>query len=202
MNENNGYSAFCLWHGLKLHFTTKSYDWVKYHGKCSISKEQFLNKKEKYVFYKLSRNYSYEDLKSYFVSNLFENPKVWWGELNTNECVEVYNSFNKRKQALTYQFEQDIIHLFGKVERPNDIFTVKDGQEPLLLKEIYYGNIAPETMVIINSFTNIFDVWDKQIQDDIVYPAFVFRCKKYEPFVVFDKKKFKEILNNQIKLHK
>jgi hypothetical protein len=202
MSENGGYATFALFHTLHLHFTSKSYDYFKYHGKCNISKDAFLNRRDKYVFYAISRKYNLTDVKDFFVANLFSKPKCWIGDLNTQEGDDVYKCWQKRNQALTYQFEQDIMYLFDKVSKPNDIFTVKDGQEPLLLKEVYYGNVAPETVVIINHFTKIFDVWDKQIQDDIVYPAFTFRCKKYEPFVVFDKVKFKEILSNQIKRHK
>jgi hypothetical protein len=199
MNENNGYAAYILWMGLHLHFTSKSYNWVQYHGKVKISKEQFLNKKEKYTFYALSRKYSYEELKEFFVANLFNKPKMWSNELNTAEADEVYKDWKKRTQSLTYRFEQDIIKLFAMVETPQEIVRVKGGQEPLLLKQVYYGNIIPETLIILNHYLKFFDMWKTKIGDDIVFPEYIMKCEKYEPFLLYDGVKLKKVLVDKIK---
>jgi T4 gene Gp59 loader of gp41 DNA helicase/T4 gene Gp59 loader of gp41 DNA helicase C-term len=202
MSENGGYATFALYHTLHLHFTQKSYNYFKYHGKCNIGKDAFLNRRDKYIFYAISRKYNLEDAKQFFIANLLHKPKAWIGELNSVEADEVYLTWKKRNQALTYTFEQDIISLFDSVETPNDLLVVRDGQEPKLLKELYYENIAPETLIILNRLLNFFDMWDEKIQDDIVYPAAMFKLKKYEPFVDFDVAKFKKILTSQIKAHK
>jgi hypothetical protein len=79
---------------------------------------------------------------------------------------------------------------------------VKGGQEPILLKELYYGNIAAETLIILNHYLKFTDMWNEKIQDDVVYPEFMFKLKKYEPFVSFDTEKFKTILVDKIKEYK
>jgi len=202
MSENGGYATFALFHTLHLHFTQKSYDYFKYHGKCNIGKDAFLNRRDKYVFYALSRKYNLTDIKDFFVSNLFEKPKSWIGDLNTQEGDDVYKKYQKKIQSLTYVFSNDIINLFDKVEKPNDIIMVKGGQEPILLKELYYGNIAAETLIILNHYLKFTDMWNEKIQDDVVYPEFMFKLKKYEPFVSFDTEKFKTILVDKIKEYK
>jgi hypothetical protein len=204
MNDsvNGGYATFSLFHTIHLHFNTKSYDYHRYHGKCNISKEAFLNRRDKYVFYALSRKYNLTDVKDFFVSNLFEKPKCWIGDLNTQEGDDVYKKYQKKIQSLTYVFSNDIINLFDKVEKPNDIIMVKGGQEPILLKELYYGNIAAETLIILNHYLKFTDMWNEKIQDDVVYPEFMFKLKKYEPFVSFDTEKFKTILVDKIKEYK
>lgn len=199
MTENNGYAAYILWMGLRLHFTTKSYDWIQYHGKVKVSKEQFLNKREKYIFYALSRKYSYEELKEFFIANLFNKPKIWSNDLTTQEADDVYKDWQKRNQSLTYRFEQDIIKLFEMVETPNDIVRVRGGQEPVLLKQVYYGNIIPETLIILNRYLKFFDMWKTKIGDDIVFPECIFKCEKYEPFMVIDDAKLKKVLIDKIK---
>jgi hypothetical protein len=92
------------------------------------------------------------------------------------------------------------MYLFNKVKSPNDILLVKDGQEPILLKEVYYGNVASETLILLNTLLNFYPMWQKQISDDVVFPEFLNRCKKYEPFIDYDPVKFKlkikEILKN------
>lgn len=202
--ENSGYATFALYHTLKLHFTSKSYDYIKYHGKCNISKDDFLNRRDKYIFYAISRKYDLHEAKNFFIANLFLNPKTWVGELNSSEADEVYTKWQKRNQALTYNFEQDIISLLDKVEEPWDMYRVFDGQEPLLLKELYYGNITPETLIIINRLGDgkIFDMWLEKIHDDIVFPGVLFKLKKYEPFIDFDVVKFKKILTGHLVAHK
>lgn len=197
--ENGGYATFALFHTLHLHFTSKSYDYFKYHGKCNIGKDAFLNRKDKYIFYAISRKYNLQEAKDFFVANLFEKSKVWIGELNTQEGNDVYKKWQRRQQSLTYVFTNDIIHLFDKVEKPNDILTVKDGQEPILLKEVYYGNVCPETLIILNHYLKFLDMWTSKIEDDVIFSEYSFKCKKYEPFVYFDKQKFKEILIGKIK---
>ena len=122
--------------------------------------------------------------------------------MNTMEADEVYKKYQKKIQSLTYVFSNDIINLFDKVEKPNDIIMVKGGQEPILLKELYYGNIAAETLIILNRFLKFTDMWNEKIQDDVVYPEFMFKLKKYEPFVSYDIEKFKTILVDKIKEYK
>lgn len=197
--ENGGYATFALYHTLHLHFTSKSYDYFKYHGKCNIGKDAFLNRRDKYIFYAISRKYNLQEAKDFFVSNLFEQPKRWIGELNTSEADEVYLKWKKLQQSLTYTFEQDIIHLFDSVEKPTDIVTVKDGQEPILLKQVYYGNVKPETLIILNHYIKFMDMWLGKIEDDVVFPEFANKLKKYQPFLSFDSEKIKKILSGKIK---
>jgi len=201
MSENGGYATFALYHTLHLHFTQKSYDYIKYNGKCNISKESFLNRRDKYIFYALSRKYNLHEAKEFFIANLFENPKAWIGELNNSEADEIYKKWQKRTQSLTYVFEQDIIKLFDMVEKPNDIVEVKNGQDPILLKQVYYGNVATETLIILNHYLKFCDMWIEKIEDDIMFPQYAFKCKKYEPFVNYDAVKMKKILVQQIKEH-
>jgi hypothetical protein len=201
MSENGGYATFALYHTLHLHFTSKSYDYFKYHGKCNISKDSFLNRRDKYIFYAISRKYNLHEAKDFFVANLFENPKVWIGEINSAEGDDVYKRWLKKNQSLTYVFENDIMFLLDKVQKPNDMVSVIDGQEPLLLKEVYYGNVCVETLIIMNSLLGFLPMWTSKISDDVIFPSYISKVKKYEPFVSFDAKKFKKILLDKIKEH-
>jgi len=67
MNENTGFAAFALYNALKTHFTSTSYDFFKYNGKTNVSKETFMKHKSKYQFYKLSRKYTLEELRNFFI---------------------------------------------------------------------------------------------------------------------------------------
>jgi len=51
LEEGSGFSAFALYNAIKLHFTTDSYDYFKYHGKTNVTRDNFAIRKDKYTFY-------------------------------------------------------------------------------------------------------------------------------------------------------
>ena len=73
MSENSGYAAYVMFQSLKLHFSSKSYDYFKYHGKTNTTKDSFEKRKDKYTFYKISRKYTLEDMKDFYVSRSEEH---------------------------------------------------------------------------------------------------------------------------------
>ena len=198
MDENTGFAAYALFNSIKLHFTTKSYDYFKYNGKTSVTKDTFVKNKGKYQFYKLSRKYSLDELKDYYVSNFIKNNVSWVGELMGPDGEEIYTKWQKRTQSLTYLFENDM----NKILDSNDaeeLLRVKEGQYPLLYDMLSHEDITIESFVILNDILNFFPMWKRKIQDDIIWPTFCLKCEKYTPFVEYDKDKFKSILREKIK---
>lgn len=197
MTENTGYAAFAMYNSLKLHFTSKSYDYFKYHGKTNVSAVTFLKRKDKYSFYKLSRKYSLDELKYFYVANFLEGDK-WVGDM-AKDGEEVYKKWQKTQQSLTYNFENDIVYLLSNGGSPDEMLEVKPNSYPLLMKFVQLGQIKLETLVILNDILNFFPMWDKKIEDDIIWPNFKMTCIKYTPFLQYDKAKFKKILKEKIK---
>ncbi len=195
MTENTGFAAFAMFHALKLHFTG-SYDYVKYNGKTNVSKQSFSIRKDKFTFYRLSRKYSLDELRNYYISNFIVQHVNWVGDITGPDNEENYKKWQKRIQSLTYQFESDIIHV---LDNHNDIFKVESGNYPKLLVETMHGKIAIETLVILNDLLNFFPMWEKKISDDIVWPELKTKCEKYKPFLFYDKNKMKNILQEKIK---
>ncbi len=168
LEEGSGFSAFALYNAIKLHFTTDSYDYFKYHGKTNVTRDNFAIRKDKYTFYKLSRKYKLDDLKNFYVSNFLVTESNWIGEIANLEGEETYKQWQKRNQSLTYRFEQDIIGLLNATQTPNEMLVVEDGQYPLLLKELTYNTINFETVCILNNIMNFLPMWSKKITDDVV----------------------------------
>lgn len=195
MNENTGFAAFAMFHALKLHFTG-SYDYVKYNGKTNVSKQSFSTRKDKFTFYRLSRKYSLDELRNYYISNFIVQQVNWIGDITGPDNEENYKKWQKRIQSLTYQFESDIVHV---LDNHNDIFKVESGNYPKLLVETMHGKVAIETLVILNDLLNFFPMWEKKINDDIVWPELKIKCEKYKPFLSYDKNKMKTILQEKIK---
>jgi len=198
MTEASGFAAFALWNALKLHFTSNSYNYFKYHGKTNVSKNSFMARKDKFTFYRLSRKFELEELKYYMIANFLKDNGNWVGDMAGPEAEEHYKKWQKINQSLTYTFENDIMFLLDKVENPNEMLEVKNNSFPKLMLFVMEGSVTLETLVILNDILNFFPMWDKTIYDDLVYPNFKLKCEKYTPFLQYDKSKFKNILKQKI----
>lgn len=199
MIENSGFAAFAMFHALRLHFTSDSYDYFKYHGKTNISQQSFITNKSKYSFYKLSRKFGLTELRDYYIANFLVSDVQWVGDVVGPDSDEIYKKWLKTTQSLTYTFENDIIKLLDKVDNPNELLVVKKNEFPLLMQCAQQKDIALETLIILNDLMNFFPMWEKEIYDDIVWPNFKRKCEKYKPFLSYDKEKFKLILKEKIK---
>jgi hypothetical protein len=193
MSENSGLAVYMMYNALRLHFTTDSYDYFKYNGKTNTTKESFLTHKNKYAFYRLSRKHTLEDARDFFVANFLVNDSKWVGELLTEEAEEIYTDWKKRNQSLFYRFESDTQYLLDNYDA-HDIIKPVDGSFPVLLMQIMRKKVAVETLVIMNNLMNFLPMWEKKIDDDIVWPMWQRKIKKYTPFVVYDKMKYKNKL--------
>jgi hypothetical protein len=197
MSENTGYAAFAMYNSLKLHFTSKSYDYFKYHGKTNVSSVTFLKRKDKYTFYKISRKYNTEEMRDFYVANFLQGDK-WVGDM-LRDGEEVYKKWQKTQQSLTYTFQNDIMFLLSDGNSADTMLEVKPNSYPLLMKFVQLNQISLETLVILNDIMNFFPMWNKKIDDDILWPDFKMKCEKYTPFIQYDKVKFKNILKEKIK---
>ena len=197
MTENTGYAAFAMYNSLKLHFTSKSYDYFKYHGKTNVSSVTFLKRKDKYQFYKLSRKYNQEELKDFYIANFLEGDR-WVGDM-VKDGEEVYKRWQKVQQSLTYTFENDILYLLANGGSPDSMLEVKPNSYPVLMRLVQLKQVSLETLVILNDIMNFLPMWDKKIDDDIIWPDWSMKIKKYSTFLHYDKIKFKNILIEKIK---
>ena len=198
MTENTGFAAFALYNALKLHFTSESYDYFKYNGKTNVSPQSFMTRKDKYQFYKLSRKYNPEGLKNFYIANFISGNGNWVGDMLTPDGDQIYTKWQKTQQSLTYTFENDTIYLFDKY-KPGEMFML-NGNYPNLLKELMEGKIQIETVVYMSIILGFLPVWKKQITEDIIWPSWELKLRKYQP-LLFDQykiQKFEDILRERI----
>lgn len=192
-----GYEAFSIYNALKLHFNSKSYDFLKYNGKSNISIETFENRRDKYYFYKLSRQNNKEDYIQFLVSNFLVNEKLWAGDLLNEEAIVTHRNRVAILQSLGYTFKNDCNFLRNSVQCPSELLSC-DGNYPKLLTITLQKEIELESFCILNKLMNFLPMWDKKISDTIRYPEFSLKVKKYTPFLEFDKSKFKDIVLKEL----
>lgn len=175
-----GWTAYQMYLGLKLHFTT-DYDYKKYGGKTSASKGSFLKRRDRYFFSRVAKKYG-DNTLDYYIANFVKSPKGWLGDFSE----ENYNEWTKNKQSLTYNFISDMNILFPQVEDFESIFSCNNGQHSVLLKNFLAKRITVETMVILNGLLNYVKKWDKELHDDLVWPDVRRLVVKYGAFMNYD----------------
>lgn len=177
---------------LKNHFETPSYDYFRYNGKVNASFDSFCARRDKYQFSKLSKK---EDVQSYILANLVAQKKIGWvGDLLSEEAETNFKTWQKRQQSLTYIISEDL----SGFDNLKEVLVVKNNQHPQLLKMYLQKKVCIETLIIIDKFTNMFEYWNKHINDPIVWPSVFMLAEKYKPFFKFDKNKFKQLLKDKI----
>jgi hypothetical protein len=196
MIENTGYEAYAMWNALRLHFMS-DYDYFKYHGKTSVSKESFTKNKSKFYFYRLARKYTLNELRDLIVANALGDHLNYAGYLETDESVVNYKEWQRRIQSLTYHFENDILYLLDNFTE-KELFSVHNGNYPVLLTQMMQGKIILETLIILNDLINFLPMWNKKISDDIIWPKHSKMIEKYKPFLNYDRTKFKRILKEKL----
>jgi len=191
MSSREGFDSYQLYLGIKLHFNSESYDFIKYNGKVKADLPSFLKRNDRFHFGKLSRLYK-DELLDFYVANLSLKDK-WVGDLLDNESKKVYLDWKKRNQKLTYQFEQDVMKLLEK-KTIHEVLTVKNGQHPHLLKQFLGKKISLETMCILDEITEYSKKWNELISETLIYPETINKINKYKSFISFNKNTYKQKL--------
>lgn len=191
MTSREGYDAYTLYLGIKLHFHSKDYDFIKYNGKVKSDINSFLKRKDKYHFGKLFKTHK-QELQDFYIANL-SLKDLWAGDLLDNECVKVYKDWKNRNQKLSYLFETEVADLLRK-RNINKVLEVKNGQHPILLKEFLGKKISLETMCILDEIIGYTNDWERLISENLVYPDIQNKINKYKSFVSVDIKKYKGVL--------
>lgn len=193
LNSSDPFEAYKVYVAMKLHFESKSYDFIKYNGKTSVTPKSFFARRDKFFFAKAVRKYGLKELKYFFAVNFAHNGTKWIGNLNEDSADETYKAYKALTESFTYRFKNDI----DKIISVNDwqkLFTVEDGQHPLLVKLLLQNEIPLETFVVLNRYVGFMPKFDNEIKDPIFWPELSLKIRKYDPFVVVNNEKTKTVL--------
>lgn len=192
-----GYKTCLLYRSLKLHFTTE-YNFFKYSGKVrKFTVEDYEKNAHKFVYEKIGKRFSDKELIYFFVSNFIKRENIWVQELLEAEAFDNFMELTKKHQSLSYYFESDVFKLFSENDH-KELFKCSSDNFPLLLKLLLRNDVSMETIVIMNTFMKFIPKWDSQIKDEFIWPSIRNRLIKYEPFLKYDKEKFKNTLKKCI----
>ena len=193
-----GFDVYKTYLGVKLHFTSDTYDYYKYGGKVNTKLDTFTKRKDRYFFHKLSTRYAETDILDFFVANFLADSKRWIGNLLANDGRDVYLDYKKRKEAFAYHFKQEcgtIASDFGRRNISfNDGFIPVNGQHPRVLRLLIQRKISYQTAVVLDHFLGFTKNWDKEITEKVVWPEISLKVTRVKPFVNFNATECKLIM--------
>ena len=185
---------------VRNHFTRDSYDFFKFGGKTKVSSGAFDRRKDRYIFDKISKDFRDDEVPLLFVSNFVAKDKFWIGNVLSEESRNIYTTWKKRIQSLSYGFKNDVEQIAQEMNDReidfNSVFKIKDGQHPIILRLALANLVSLESFLILNKILDFFPQFNRQIEETIIWPDFYKKCVKYEPFVKVDTTQFKFILKN------
>ena len=200
----NGFEIYKVYLAVKLHFTSKnqSYDFHKHGGRTTARLETFTKRRDRYFFHKLSQSYDDTNAVDYFVSNFVTNTNLWVGDIIGNSGDENYREWSKRIEALHYYYEQDVDYLIERMSANDmsfdDIFTVKNGQHPPILKMVLSKRISFETFVILEDLLSFSKRLNEDISETVLWPKLYDRIVRYRPFLHYNITKYRITLRNKL----
>ena len=188
-----GYETYCMYLALKNHFTKDNYDFFKNNGKVHVSKESYLNRRDRIQFEKIARRH--DDPKGFMVAG-FLSDRTWIGELLDDDAENSYQQYVKNNQSRSYIFKNEL----EKADDLKSLFKPEDNGYPKFLNDYMRGDISFDTIVILDHFIQFIPKFDAKLKDDYLWSKFSFKARKYKPFLLqdLDQKKFKELLTSRI----
>lgn len=186
--------AYQQYNSLRLHFTTESYDYLKYGGKTKntatvAAHRKFLANKQKMLYTQLSRQ---SDSEGLVLSNLLHNPKAFIADIVSSDGQDIYTAWKTRQARLMFQLETEL----SANDNWRKMVAFSDNGLPHIISEYIAGRISPETVAIIDSFAKRLDDWAKL--DHPLMNNVQLRLRKYRPFVRFDKTRAKAVIGKLV----
>jgi len=191
----DAFQVYKYYLALKLHFTTDKYDVIKQKGKVRASRQAFAKRSDLFSINKIAKKFSDEEVANFLIANFVSGDR--WGGLFDSEAKDRYLEWKKRIEGLTYNFEKDLNNIQADLELNNldesKILESSKNTHPYIIKAYLRKVITIETLVIIDKLFKVFDKFDNEVNDDILYPDISRLVKKYDPFLKVDLEKFNGI---------
>ena len=181
----NAYEAYKLFIALKLHFTSKSYDYHQYGGAVNASPASFEKRvKEHRHFLKISRN---RDPEAFVAGNFMFGQELWVGAFSREYQIEL----EKFRDTGAYHFKGDL----GKLKPVfNDNFIVDpDNSTPYILRLLMNRKISLFTACVFQQLLNCDAKWARS-DNYLIFSTLAHKIVKSAPFFKIDSAKYRAIV--------
>lgn len=171
-----GFDAYRLYLGVKLHFTREDYDVKASNGKgYKVSQQAYEKRNDKRLFEALGRNFPGPQalIHCYVAGHLVSRP--WVGAL-LDQDLAIYRAYKTRRERMTYNLQKDLALILEQKFSP-DLQGLVDNIRKITLAK----RITPETASILDQCFS----WTRLTESDdtLLWPKVKFLVQKYSSFV-------------------
>jgi hypothetical protein len=191
----NGLDAYKLYVSIKQHFNISSnYNYTTYKGQTkNVNEDSYSRRKDKFYFESIARKKKGE-LLQFYVANFVVGDGQWIGDMYNQESESVYTGWKRIIESLTYLFTEDLKHVKDFLDERdlkfNDLFTITDGGHPIIFRFVEQKMIKVETYIIMDKVLNFSKQFEKEIEDEFIYPVIQYKFDRYAEFMNFNTKKY------------
>jgi len=192
----NGFKAYRYHLALKLHFTSEKYNVFENRGNIKVSLDAYKNRNDHFLFEKLSRKFdSDQEYIQYIVSNYaYDNANFLYNE---SIAESNFTRWIKVKESITKTFTDDINTILYEADKHNigniSKINCTNNDIPFIIKLYLANQIQPQTISILNDFTNMIDNWQSDSTMSMLFQNNMVRLKKIKGFFSYDKEKLEKI---------
>jgi hypothetical protein len=188
------FESYKIYNSLKLHFSSDSYNAVKYHYKTSANPKSFFKRRDKYFFSKLGKQQkNVPDLIEYYVSN-FINGVDWVGDMVNGDGERNYTEYKRIHESLSYHFQNDMEAIESQGYTFDSLLRSVQGEYPPIIKLYLQEEVKLETLAILNKMTGFLEHAKAKVSETLVFPDLYRKVTKYQYFINPDMNKIKKIV--------
>ena len=189
------FAVYKYYLALKLHFTTDAYDVFKYRGKITANRKSFEKRKDKRYIERISKKFDESQIVEFLVSNFVSGDA--FGGVFSQSAENNFKEWKRKQESLSYIFEKDLSYLEQEcIDQKRNflyIFEIEDKKHPILLQAFLGNKISLETLIILNDLHSFIDNFDKMLYNDFAWSDISRLCKKYRPFLTYNKEKYRNV---------
>lgn len=194
MNKMSPSEAKQIYLAIKLHFTSDSYDAIKYNFRVRSTTK--VSSKDSFYFERLAKKYgsNRQNYIDFLVANFIKpTPPGWVSELVSSDADSIYKSWLKQRDSFTYRFTEDMDFLSEKCPSFNDLFHARKDNYPLIIEYYLQESVSLETVAVLESILNFMK--NARVTETIVWPTIFRMIHKYVTFLSWvNRKKVSEII--------
>ena len=167
---------------VKLHFSTKNYNYNKYEGKVKKS-----NYKDIVPYSMIAKGKYKTDFPDFFIPGLFQNPKSNIENFLSEDYIRTWKYWESYQRATQYYFERELLEIQNYLEKTklkfDSMFLIKENEMPVIYKFIVKNQVSPQTLLYLDQVIGFIDRIDFRITEKILFPKVQNRLKKLKTFL-------------------
>ena len=184
-----GLESYETYLALKLHFKSKSYDFLKFRGKTRVSRQSYEKRKDKFLFEKVAAIFPKNKYINKLLVEFKSDPSFWVRGIMTKDNEDRYESHMRFMEDPGQSFTKELTILSKILEEQKISFNKCISQEEdahcLLFRLYLKKTFSPEFLLIINSAIPLFKIMNKrEVICDPIWEEAEFFLQKYRQFIL------------------